>query len=411
MIRSISTPNLNERPTMDLTIMNTDDNEHKFNSDLLASDRDRRIVHELYSTLEHVLYHEELIRYFARFNDRADIAKKMSRQWGKWAIVLAAAAIALAAVEIVADATSAEAWALLIGGLAAMFGLASVAIGAFGLLFGSRKREWLRNRFMGERIRQFHFQSLIGLLPQIFDSMSCAADKSEEMKKRFESDRHKIFLQFRNEFEGNLDSKFVSAIEPHGDADCWLHESQHRFPVSDLGRVLDPFFSAYRQLRIKHQLDYANYKLGADHKLFSAMPTRQAQVLENLSKAGIAWLFLIHATALAIVIFALGSSIAEHQIFRPIAHGPNWISIVFSLAIIVIAVVALSARAFQQGLQPEREIERYQQYRSAVESILEQFDEADTPNGKVRVMRQMERLSFDELRNFMRTNNRSSFAM
>jgi hypothetical protein len=81
------------------------------------------------------------------------------------------------------------------------------------------------------------------------------------------------------------------------------------------------------------------------------------------------------------------------------------------LAIIVIAIVALSARAFQQGLQPERETERYQQYRSAVQSILEQFDEADTPNQKLRVIRQMERLSFDEMRNFVRTHERSSFAI
>jgi hypothetical protein len=112
-----------------------------------------------------------------------------------------------------------------------------------------------------------------------------------------------------------------------------------------------------------------------------------------------------------IVLLTLGNAIIVGQFRLPIAHTTNWISIIFSLAIIVIAVVALSARAFQQGLQPEREIERYQQYRSAIQSILEQIDEAATPSQKLRVMLQMERLAFDEMRNFLRTHERSSFAM
>ena len=49
--------------------------------------------------------------------------------------------------------------------------------------------------------------------------------------------------------------------------------------------------------------------------------------------------------------------------------------------------------------------------RSAVQSILEQFDEADTASQKIKVMRQMERVAFDEMRNFVRTYDRSSFAM
>jgi hypothetical protein len=276
------------------TTISIDDNEHKFNNDLLANDDDRGAVHDLYPTLEHVLYHQELVDYFRKFNDRADTAKKLSRRWGKWAIVLAATAIALAAVEIVVDTTGAEVWSFAIGGLAAVFGLASLAIGAFGLLFGPRKREWLQNRFMGERIRQFHFQSFIFLLPQIVDSLSSEPEKAEQMKRRFDTDRQKMFHEFQNEFEGNVDSKFASVVGPHGEADYWLQDSRHSFPASDWWQELDPYFKAYRQLRIKHQLNYANYKLQTDHKLLSAMPMRQSQVLENVSKAGIAWLSLIH---------------------------------------------------------------------------------------------------------------------
>ena len=138
------------------------------------------------------------------------------------------------------------------------------------------------------------------------------------------------------------------------------------------------------------------------------MPVRQAELLENVSKASIAWLFLIHITVLLIVLSVCGMAIAGSE-FR--SEAGSWISTVFSVAIIVIAVVALSARAFQQGLQPEREIERYQQYRSALQSILKEFDDSDTQNQKLMIMRQMERVSFDEMRNFLRTQDRSSFAV
>ena len=385
--------------------------EHIFNDDLLANAGDHKAAHELYPTIEHVLYHQDLIGHFKKYNDQANLAKKTSRTWGKWAIVLGATAIVLAAIEIIVEITAVSPWPLFIGAVAATCGVSSVAIGAFGVLFGSRKREWLHNRFVGERIRQFHFQSFIALLPEIVASVNGDGDKAANAKAEFESSRRKLFLQFENEFEHNLDGQFTSVIGPYGEADWWLHKSERTFSPANHERELEPLFIAYRHLRIKHQLGYANFKLQSEDKIFSVMPVRQAEILENISKAGIAWLLLIHVSVLVIVLSTFGILVLGVPLVSAIGDAASLISIVFSVTIIVIAVVALSARAFQQGLQPEREIERYQQYRSAVQSILEQFDEADTSSQKIRVMRQMERVAFDEMRNFVRTHERSSFAM
>ena len=79
--------------------------------------------------------------------------------------------------------------------------------------------------------------------------------------------------------------------------------------------------------------------------------------------------------------------------------------------IIWLALAALAIRAIEQGLQPEREIERYRQYRSGVRAILERYDEATSQNAKINIMREMERLSFDEMRNFLITNERSRFVL
>ena len=78
--------------------MKSEQKAHKFNHDLLANADDIKRIDEFYPRLKRVLYHEDLIRYFNRFNDRADEAKRKSRLWGKWAILLGAVAIVLAKI-------------------------------------------------------------------------------------------------------------------------------------------------------------------------------------------------------------------------------------------------------------------------------------------------------------------------
>jgi hypothetical protein len=84
---------------------------------------------------------------------------------------------------------------------------------------------------------------------------------------------------------------------------------------------------------------------------------------------------------------------------------------IFAITAIWIALFALAARAVEQGLQPEREIERYQQYGSALRAVRDRFDRSETAAEKLQIMVEMEQLSFDEMRNFLITNDRSSFVM
>src|SRR5262249_26780799 len=155
------------------------------------------------------------------------------------------------------------------------------------------------------------------------------------------------------------------AIGPHGEKDWWSYAPDEPLSPPAPQPGLDLLFAAYRDLRIGHQLGFANYKLQSDHEIFSAMPVRQTEVMEAISKIGIAWLVLIHAAVLAVIVYETTT--------HALGDAEKIVSIVFCLGIIVIAVIALAVRAFQQGLQPERETERYQQYRSAVQNILEQF--------------------------------------
>src|SRR6516225_1384606 len=68
-------------------------------------------------------------------------------------------------------------------------------------------------------------------------------------------------------------------------------------------KALDPIFDAYRELRILHQLDFANYKLQDDHRVISVMPRRQLVVLSQVVFACIVLLVVMHSGLLAGVLF------------------------------------------------------------------------------------------------------------
>ena len=128
------------------------------------------------------------------------------------------------------------------------------------------------------------------------------------------------------------------------------------------------------------------------------MPRRQLIILSQAVFAWIILLLLMHVGVLA-------GALLPSTIFT-VFYSSNAI-----VLIIWLALAALATRAIEQGLQREREIERYQQYRSAVRAILERYDEAPTQRSKLAIMRELERLAFDEMRNFLITNERSSFVM
>jgi hypothetical protein len=247
---------------------------------------------------------------------------------------------------------------------------------------------------MTERIRQFHFQTVVFRLPQVFASL-----KDDGAKSKFLSERDIWFESFKSRFADKLDSAFTSIIREEEKPNVWLHDgAEKQADTAHENKDLDPVFKAYREFRILHQLDYADYKLQNDYRIISIMPRRQLAVLSQLAIACLIILFVLHIGVLAGALFPA-------SIFATF-HSPNAVVI-----IIWLALVALATRAVEEGLQPEREIERYQQYRSAVRAILERYDEASTQKSKLEIMREMERLAFDEMRNFLLTNERARFVM
>jgi hypothetical protein len=175
-----------------------------------------------------------------------------------------------------------------------------------------------------------------------------------------------------------------------------LHEDRKSAPTVHETQELDPLFKAYRELRIEHQIGYVNYNLTPDGRIFSSIPRSQAEVLANFGFLCIVGLCLLHILVLLVVLVPSGFG----------KYG--WL---FSIAAIWIALAALAGRAIEQGLQPEREVERYQQYGSGLRAVRDRFDRAQTPVERLQIMIEMEQLAFDEIRNFLITNDRARFVM
>jgi hypothetical protein len=367
---------------------------HRFNDDLLLGDDDRKLAAVQYPTILHVLDYPELRSNFQFYDAPANRAKSESRRAGIFAIVLGSLALMGVSAELLVEPDTLVSKSLAVVSAAA--GIAGVLIGGVGVLFAGRKREWLQRRFVGERLRQFHFQTFTCRLSEILASL-----KDDLAKAAFEQARNQWLDDLKARFDHKLSAEFTKTLDDDESSHIWLHEERNDLHDIRISKD-DPLFDAYRKLRIEHQIDYANYHLNkSDHRIFSDAPHRQAAVISTVGFICLVLFCAIHAGLLT-GIFGAWIGVVD---WAPIKPG------LLNVIIIWLGTVALAVRAVEQGLQPEREFDRYLQYRSALQAIRERFENARSAKEKIRIMREMERLSFDEMRNFLLTHESAHFVM
>jgi hypothetical protein len=363
-----------------------DPDRHKFNDDLLANDGDRRLAESSYPGLIHILDHPDLQQLFACYDTPANLAKKRSRRAGLLAIVLGTLALLGTSAEPLSDDLGVP--STILGMASAVAGILSVAIGLSGVLYANSKRRWLCQRLMTERLRQFHFQTFVRRLPDIVASRGKSGDV-----ERYEKERCKWFDAFKARYTGHLDSEFTRIIDEDRASDMWLHELPPDPTVlqAALQADLTEVFAAYKALRINHQLQYANYKLRADGRLLSASSRMQEAILSQAAFVCVLALFAIHLW------IAITLSVPWLKAFDAVVHNP-WGHVVA----IWCAIFALAIRAVEEGLGVRDETERYRDYRSSVDAIRKRFEQATDPAKKLRIMEEMERLSYEEMCSFLR---------
>ncbi len=370
--------------------------EKIFNTDLLLQPEDLALAKQKWPCLEHVLDHPELRDSFTKDDDVANRAKKQSQRSGIQAVLLAVLSLCIASTAPVWPKEPHLAWThlaltLLAGGL----GIAAVMVAHFGLLYGKRKNTWLIKRLRTERMRQFFFQTLLCRLPEIEQSMSSGPSGADS----FRDQRNQWLNEFLSEYDEQrwAVSKMTEVLDANIRSGVWLHENCALTPKPS-SQVLTDVFAAYRTLRFKAQLDFANYKLRPEAGGLSIfkMPLREQQ--RNLR---LTWWFLFVGLVMLDVIIVAG---ALASLPFAVSHWPH-------LIIVWLAISAIGVRTIESGMALSGEIERYSDYRVEVAELAHRFDTAHTDREKLALMREMEIVSFEEMKRFLRQNNNASFVM
>jgi hypothetical protein len=360
----------------------------KFNDDLLLTPADQERALQAFPVLFPILDNEKLRELFNKSEEPAKRAKRKSLRAGIIAVLLVVIALCGTSAEPL-YAHYAPDYLRLASSLSAVLGLIGALIGLFGLMIGRAKENWLHERMATELLRQFHFQTFVCRTAEILASLQGDGERDQ-----FLAERKKWLSALRFDFLEHLPAKLQTLMK-HQEG-VWLHPPPSAPNKATLAALPAEFFDAYRTLRINHQQQYADWKLREGQMIFAGFSLR---TLESLLAGGS-------------VVCTLGLLITETFVIAPLAYfsenspfsaWAHWFAICF-------AIIALGMRTAEEGLQPKREIERYHRYSSVIQDILERFDAGSRP-AKFEAMIEMERLAFEEMRDFLRSNYESRFIM
>lgn len=362
--------------------------EHQFNNDLLMADKDgvnRSLekVNAKYKPIAFAFDLKPLRDHFTEVDGIANELKILSSSMGVRAVLCAAASLYFA--WFTPHLEHPFEWAALI---AAILGALSVVIGVVGVLPWGWKETWLRQRFRTERIRQFFFQMALMRLPDLLK----AAAGDDKARQTYQDLSRDLFQQLRQQRTDhpNKEVAFIVADEPRYDDDWLLGPLGPKEITADMHTKADEkggFYDLYKWLRIEHQASYAADRLSKKKSLH----------LQH---------FLLHYFALACIIVMIGL-----HLWGLYAHvserDTHWVEI----TVLGIALAALIVKVFEEGLQSQREVERYEDYLAHCEIARQQFDEVRKRGGPetFAAMLNFERLVYEEMKHFLRTHHRAHF--
>ncbi|MEL6360099.1 MAG: hypothetical protein AAFR21_03375 [Pseudomonadota bacterium] len=359
-----------------------------FNSDLFLSEEDRAKAKKEYPSIFPGLDHASLRELFAPIDERAGAMKTKSRRWGVFAVFMAAIALILAGAEVLYhdwDKNVVRGIAL----VGAIFGIASVLIGVFGVMFQERKMRWLRDRLATERMRQFHFQHFVSHADEIVKSAS-----DTDALAAYELKREKDFDKFSSDVLDQLDTRLeeLVAAEDAGDGVFFPKAS---IPTNENETALREYFSAYEKLRFDWQIGYCDYLLHNTKNFWKHAPEKQERYFSTIAMGCVLGILILHALVLV-------GAIAEIKWMKgTLVH----------VGAIVMAIIALAVRTLEEGFQPETEIERLRQYRMALNTAKNRFDASETNAGKIDAIIEVEKLAYSEMVLFLKTNYHAKFVM
>jgi protein-S-isoprenylcysteine O-methyltransferase Ste14 len=331
----------------------------------------------------------ELRARFVQFDGIANAARRASRRGGGWATSIGLAALIVAALTPVAQFH----WpgrnlAVYLGVAAAVLTLVASLWGWAQLLTGRRKGEWLINRYRTERLRQLHFQFTLAHLP-----LAAAATRDADSCAEWQRQRALALAAFDAEQVRNVTAAYQRTIEDIAEDAFWVDPSwAERGPLPDASPELDTLFAVLANQRFGIQERFSGFKLR--HGWHS--PATRARAVRTTSDA----------LTLIVLIATLIGAVA-----LIVAGNDKAVAVIWATATVALAsAIVLVLRIFNEGLQLTSEAERYRWYRAAVTALAQRFAGASIA-GRIELLRDMERLSYQEMRWFLESYENARFVI
>lgn len=347
------------------------------NSELLLSEADRRTFAERAPQLLFAFDDPDLRAIFLEHETEAARGKRRFRRLGQAAV----AAVAFASLLAV-TATWLDPWP----GRAVAAASIAAFLAAAGLFVLRRTladpRRWLLHRFLCERVRQLHFQTLVRWAPLILDSAR-TADHS-----RFLEARAGRTARFRARFLQPAEARFLATLEGTEAESLWMVE-----PVDGTvaaGPLATLFLAALEDLRLHRQIDFTAFKLSADPKEAGSILRRRDRLAAAGAFSGVMVVFLVAASAMLHLI--------EH-------HDPK----LTEGAALLFALIGVAARSLEEGLQVHAEAARYTWYLGSLRNVADAYEDAREPNERLRHLERLEVYAAEELAAFLKDHRRSRF--
>lgn len=369
----------------------------------------------LYPEVFHVLNFPRLRDTFARFEKAANHARIWLRVCGLAAVVFPAAALISLATHPhwrrdhhgvpVQHPHSTSVWRVAewpVPLIVEVLGALGTIMAAGWITSGYLKQRWLLNRFMTERLRQWHFQTIVARGSDV--SASCAGGVLA--REKYEADRELWLDEFLINYEGHLASKLANMIQDCGPSDAWVAASPKPYTS---GPVFEKVCLALEHLRFDHQIGYAAYKLrdldAAPFWRFLSWPA--GKQLKALTGAG--------AFCLVTTLIASALLIADHAAHASSSANQGWLSQEWQAGVrttaIVVAILGAAVHTLRDGLAPHREIERYCDYRQRCERMRDEFLRPSATAHRQERMRDLELEAVDEMKSFLRTHAEANFLL
>jgi len=196
--------------------------DHRFNDDLLANADDLGFVQTQWPSIAFALYHPKLIETFAVYDSAAKKEMRKLYRGGQTAIIFSSIALLAAYAEASLGTTAHHLVAVTIVRSAEILGIVGTLIAVLGIAVGPWKRGWLANRFMTERLRQWHFQRLVRRSSEI---VRIATSHDRALLEGFSGERDRELMGFLRSIGDRKGAALTGLIvqQERGPIDVWLH--------------------------------------------------------------------------------------------------------------------------------------------------------------------------------------------